>query len=94
MERKAEERMGRATALGILARMAQDRDATLDEVRALQVACRNVAKRLFDSERHFKRRRAEQPPELKSSEVEKLKSNLSTPQPFNLSTPADEGGAA
>lgn len=57
MESKTEDRMGRATALGILAHMAQDRNATLDEVRALQVACRNVAKRLFDNERHFKRKR-------------------------------------
>ena len=53
----APDRMSRATALGILAHMAQKRDATLDEVRALQVACRNVAKRLFDNERHFKRKR-------------------------------------
>ena len=53
------ERMSRSEALGILGRMAQKRGTTLDEVRALQVAVRCVVKRLFDTERHYKRKREE-----------------------------------
>ena len=49
--------MGRATALGVLARMAYDRSLSLEEVTALQMAVRCIAKRHFDAERRFKRRR-------------------------------------
>ncbi len=100
METMTEERketMGRATALGVLARMAYDRSLSIEEVTALQMAVRCIAKRHFDAERNWKRRHAAAalppPAGVKSSEVEKLKS----PEPFNLSTlqpstPADEGG--
>jgi hypothetical protein len=50
-------RMTKAEAIGILARMATRRTATLEEVVALQVALRATAKRMFDRERSFKRRR-------------------------------------
>lgn len=50
--------MGRAKALGILAHMAERPDAPLDEVIALQMAFRALAKRMFDRERNFKRRHA------------------------------------
>ncbi|MBQ9343794.1 MAG: hypothetical protein IJT88_01105 [Kiritimatiellae bacterium] len=50
--------MGRVTALGILARMAYDKERTLDEVNALQMAVRVIANRHFQHERNWKRRRA------------------------------------
>lgn len=53
-----EDRMGRAEAMGVLARMATQRGRTLDEVRALQVAVRNVGKRMFDRARWCARKEA------------------------------------
>lgn len=50
--------MGRATALGILARIAYRPDLTVEEVTALQMAARAVAKRHFEHERNWKRRHA------------------------------------
>ena len=53
------ERMAKAEAIGVLARMAMERGRSLEEVRALQVAVRSVAKRMFDQARWFARKRAE-----------------------------------
>jgi len=53
------ERMGLAEAIGILAGMATRRGVSLEEVRALQVANRTLAKRLFDRARYYARKRAE-----------------------------------
>ena len=52
----ARNRMSRADALSVLANLAMKRDTTLEEVVAIQVAVRSVAKRMFDRERNFKRR--------------------------------------
>ncbi len=49
-------RMTRADALSILARMAIRRDMTPEEVVAIQIAVRNISKRMFDRERWFKRK--------------------------------------
>ena len=53
--------MSRAEAIGLLARMAARRNVSLEEVRALQVAVRCLAKRLFDTARWFSRRQEGQP---------------------------------
>lgn len=58
MTEKRKETMGRATALGVLARMAYDKERTLDEANALQMAVRCIANRHFQHERNRKRRRA------------------------------------
>ena len=58
MREERKETMGRVTALGILARMAYDKERTLDEVNALQMAVRVIANRHFQHERNWKRRRA------------------------------------
>ena len=55
-EEAAAIRMSRADALSVLANLARKRDTTLEEVVALQVAVRSVAKRMFDRERHLKRK--------------------------------------
>ncbi len=49
-------RMSRADALSILANLARKRDTTLEEVVAIQIAVRNVAKRMFDRERYLRRK--------------------------------------
>ena len=43
-------------AVGILLVLATKRKTTLDEVIAIQVACRSTLKRVFDRERNRKRR--------------------------------------
>ena len=55
-EEAAKIRMSRADALSVLANLARKRDTTLEEVVALQIAVRSVAKRMFDRERHLKRK--------------------------------------
>ena len=50
------QRMGKAEAIGVLAKLAQKKTTTLEEVIAIQVAVRSTAKRLFDRERNWKRR--------------------------------------
>lgn len=55
-EEAAKIRMSRADALSVLANLARKRDTTLEEVVAIQIAVRNVAKRMFDRERHLKRK--------------------------------------
>lgn len=49
-------RMSMADALSILANLARKRDTTLEEVVAIQIAVRNVAKRMFDRERCLRRK--------------------------------------
>ncbi len=55
-EEAAKIRMSRADALSILANLARKRDTTLEEVVAIQIAVRNVAKLMFGRERHLKRK--------------------------------------
>ncbi len=59
MDGMTRERMTLAEAMGILGGMATRRGVSLDEVVALQVATRQLAKRLFDRARHYARKRAE-----------------------------------
>ena len=49
-------RMTRPEALGALALLSQKKTTTLEEVVAIQIAVRFIAKRIFDRERNFKRR--------------------------------------
>lgn len=53
-------RMSKAEAIGIIANLATRRDLTVEDVTALQVALRALAKRLFDHERCLKRKHAAQ----------------------------------
>ena len=55
-EEPAKIRMTRPEAISVLAKLAQKRDTTLEEVVAIQIAVRNVCKRIFDRERNFKRK--------------------------------------
>ena len=55
-EEAAKIRMSRADALSILANLARKKDTTLEEVVAIQIAVRNVAKRVFDRERYLRRK--------------------------------------
>ena len=50
------EHMSKIEAVGILLVLATKRKTTLDEVIAIQVACRSTLKRVFDRERNRKRR--------------------------------------
>ena len=54
-------RMSKADALSALAKLAEKKTTTLEEVIAIQIAVRNIAKRLFDRERSWKRRHERQP---------------------------------
>ena len=50
--------MSKAEAIGILCHLAMRKDLTIDEVIAIQTACRSTLKRLFDKERWHKRHNA------------------------------------
>ena len=50
------EHMSKIEAVGILLVLATKRKTTLNEVIAIQVACRSTLKRVFDRERNRKRR--------------------------------------
>ena len=60
-EAAATVRMTRADTLSALAKLAEKKTTTLEEVVAIQIAVRNIAKRLFDRERNWKRRHERQP---------------------------------
>ena len=49
--------MGKREAVGRLLEIAARRDLGVEDVIALQLAVRALCKRIFDSERHLKRRR-------------------------------------
>ena len=50
--------MSKREAVFRLLEISKNRDLDLDDVIAIQTAVRSLCKRIFDSERHFKRRRA------------------------------------
>jgi len=50
--------MSKREAVGRLLEISKGRDLGVDDVIAIQMAVRSLCKRLFDSERHYKRRRA------------------------------------
>lgn len=53
-----DQHMSKAEAVGILCHLAMRKDLTIDEVIAIQTACRSTIKRFFDKERWHKRRHA------------------------------------